>query len=70
MYGFCMYFKGTLAIMEIIANEFCSYLTAMGKQFAEAIPKSTRTSKLYLGNLANPQTMFFTATGIRLWGDA
>ena len=46
-----------------IANEFCSFFTDIGKQYAEAIPKPLNTPESYLGNAPNPSTMYFTPTG-------
>ena len=42
----------------IIANEFCSYFTTIGKQYAEAIPKSNKNPSHYLGNKPNASTMY------------
>ena len=41
----------------VIVNEFCSYLTNIGKQYADAIPTSSKTPKSYLGNAPNPSTI-------------
>ena len=42
----------------LIANEFCSYFTTIGKQYAEAIPKSNKGPSHYLGNKPNESTMY------------
>ena len=42
----------------LIANEFCSYFTTIGKQYAEAIPKSNKSPSHYLGNKPNASTMY------------
>ena len=47
----------------VISNEFCSYFTNIGKQYADAIPTSSKTPKAYLGNAPNPSTMYLTPTG-------
>ena len=46
----------------VIANEFCSYFTNIGKQYADATPTSSTTPKAYLGNAPNPSTMYLTPT--------
>ncbi len=47
----------------VIADEFCSYFTNIGKQYAEHIPRSRKSPKAYLGNAPNPSTMYFAPTG-------
>ena len=47
----------------VIANEFCSYFTNIRKQYADAIPTSSKTPKSYMGNAPNPSTMYLTPTG-------
>ena len=42
----------------LIANECCSYFTTIGKQYAEAIPKSNKSLSHYLGNKPNASTMY------------
>ena len=49
----------------VIANEFYSYFTNIGRQYAEAIPKSMKSPESYLGNSPNLNTMYFTPTGPR-----
>ena len=46
-----------------IADEFCTYFTTIGKQYAEAIPKADRTPQSYIGNVANPATIYLAPTG-------
>ena len=47
----------------VIANDFCSYFTNIGRQYAEAIPRSMKSPESYLGNSPNLNTMYFTPTG-------
>ena len=47
----------------VIANEFCSYFTNIRKQYAEAIPTSSKIPKSYLDNAPNPSSMYLTPTG-------
>ena len=49
----------------MIANEFCSYFTNIGRQYAEAIPRSMKSPESYVGNSPNLKTMYLTPTGPR-----
>ena len=37
-----------------IANEICTYVANIGKQYAETIPSSRKTSKSYVTSASNP----------------
>ena len=45
-----------------IANEFCTYFANIGKQYAEAIPPSRKTSKSYVTTAPNPKSLYFNPT--------
>ena len=44
----------------VLANEFCSYFTNIGRQYAEAIPRSMKSPELdiHVGNSPNLNTMY------------
>ena len=45
-----------------IANEFCTYFSNIGKQYAEEIPPSRKTSKSYLTSEPNSKSIYFNPT--------
>ena len=45
-----------------IANEFCTYFVNIGKEYAEAIPPSRKTSKSYAISAPNPKSLYFNPT--------
>jgi hypothetical protein len=47
---------------DIISNGFCTYFTNIGKQFAEAIPRSRNIPEYYLGSNRNRKSIFMTPT--------
>ena len=46
-----------------ISDQFCSYFTNIGRVYANAIPKSTKSFDAFLGNNPNPSSMYFIPTG-------
>ena len=47
---------------NIIADEFCSYFSNIGKKYADEIPQSNHTASFYLGTNRNKRSMFFSPT--------
>ena len=45
-----------------IADNFCEYFTNIGKQYAEAIPKSNKLPQQYMNNVPNRDSIFLSPT--------
>ena len=63
--AFLIHSKLTIKMVNnkmVIANKFCEYFTNVGKNFADAIPKSKETFFSYLGNNGVKDSIFLSPT--------